>query len=673
MNQRLAASADTTLASSGPMRLQCKCACGNHATGGECEPCKKRAIQRKATQGNRLTDDARSLIEETLGNGGRPLDEQTRHRMERHFGEDFSGVRIHSGAAASKSARAVNALAYTVGPHVVFDSGRYAPHSESGRGLLAHELTHVVQQRSMGRQTQRFELGAQEDALEREADRNAAAITRSPTPDIAVRHRAGEPRLSRASAGAPDAADLTRELGHVPRSGLQFIPDTVRDTAVGPPEVRGGLLSSGGPQLKVIVGENLTLRTMAVELLPLWITATPFTPPGAASPLPLDIITADELARGLLVYNQTYLPVPSMTRWRAGLRFPLPVRLDEATNTGILHPLNIRALASAFDAAWEPLLDQRATATGVPSAATVAADATAFLSSTPDALGRGIALGARAVTNAAAELPFIREVFGQLAASGLDVALAFMDNLVNREIDLLAAQTSGAAILAIIRTALAAAPAAPSAAQQASLTRANLMLTRVAGVAASAGPTAMRSRAEKTVSIDTVKLDGSSRDPSSDVAVANGIYAQCNLRLVHAGNHTATAAETAAWIGADRVAATGTCGSASADERQLMTGATARFGLASRLRAFYVQDIGSHARAESYPPYCATGGASVIRNMLKITNNSNGRTLAHEAGHVLLNSGNHPGDLRRTMGPAGGPPQGETFTDTECSTIYTNA
>ncbi|MFX8805525.1 hypothetical protein ABTM67_20405, partial [Acinetobacter baumannii] len=62
-------------------------------------------------------------------------------------------------------------------------------------------------------------------------------------------------------------------------------------------------------RLSVIIGENMTLHMLALELLPLWTTATPFTPPGAAAPLPLDIVTADQLAQALLVYNQTYLEV----------------------------------------------------------------------------------------------------------------------------------------------------------------------------------------------------------------------------------------------------------------------------------------------------------------------------------------------------------------------------
>ena len=109
-----------------------------------------------------------------------------------------------------------------------------------------------------------------------------------------------------------------------------------------------------------------------------------------------------------------------MPKWRAGLRFPLPIEVDAATHVGTLHPLQIRALATAFDPAWEPRLDQRAPATVTPPAATVQADVTAFLASEPTVLGRGVALGARAITNAVAELPFIREAFHhQIGAGGL--------------------------------------------------------------------------------------------------------------------------------------------------------------------------------------------------------------------------------------------------------------
>jgi hypothetical protein len=82
----------------------------------------------------------------TLRQSGRALDPAARAFLEPRFGIDFSAVRIHTDSQAAASARAINARAYTVGSDVVFDTGEYAPHSDSGRRLLAHELAHVVQQ-----------------------------------------------------------------------------------------------------------------------------------------------------------------------------------------------------------------------------------------------------------------------------------------------------------------------------------------------------------------------------------------------------------------------------------------------------------------------------------------------------------------------------------------------
>jgi hypothetical protein len=78
--------------------------------------------------------------------GGRPLDPATRTYMESRLGSSFSHVRIHTDAHAAASARSLHAQAYTLGSDITFGPGRYAPHTTSGRHLLAHELTHVVQQ-----------------------------------------------------------------------------------------------------------------------------------------------------------------------------------------------------------------------------------------------------------------------------------------------------------------------------------------------------------------------------------------------------------------------------------------------------------------------------------------------------------------------------------------------
>lgn len=85
-----------------------------------------------------------------LGDAGRPLDARTRARVEGSFGRDFGGVRVHADAQAAEAAEAVGARAFTSGRDVVFGRGEYEPASENGLKLLAHELTHVVQQGSDG-------------------------------------------------------------------------------------------------------------------------------------------------------------------------------------------------------------------------------------------------------------------------------------------------------------------------------------------------------------------------------------------------------------------------------------------------------------------------------------------------------------------------------------------
>lgn len=102
-----------------------------------------------ATVSAALEEQEPSLVKEVVGSGGgAPMDRDTRGFMESRLGADFSDVRVHTDAKASESARSVQAHAYTVGADVVFQSGKYEPESDSGKRMLAHELTHVVQQRS---------------------------------------------------------------------------------------------------------------------------------------------------------------------------------------------------------------------------------------------------------------------------------------------------------------------------------------------------------------------------------------------------------------------------------------------------------------------------------------------------------------------------------------------
>lgn len=124
-----------------PASIQRKCAA--------CE--EEEALQRKGDGSNDEKLEAPPIVAEALGSGGHPLDNHSRSFMEGRFGYDFGNVRIHTDAVAAKSAQSINALAYTSGNSIVFGEGQYAPGSTSGKRLLAHELTHVVQQNSTAR------------------------------------------------------------------------------------------------------------------------------------------------------------------------------------------------------------------------------------------------------------------------------------------------------------------------------------------------------------------------------------------------------------------------------------------------------------------------------------------------------------------------------------------
>jgi hypothetical protein len=95
----------------------------------------------------------------TLDAPGTPIDSTLRHDMEQRFGSDFAHVRLHRGSPAEESAREVNARAYTVGRHIVFGAGMFAPATHEGRRLLAHELVHVVQQSEADGSTRRSMTG----------------------------------------------------------------------------------------------------------------------------------------------------------------------------------------------------------------------------------------------------------------------------------------------------------------------------------------------------------------------------------------------------------------------------------------------------------------------------------------------------------------------------------
>lgn len=108
-------------------------------------PVRAMSLQREIAPHDGVALNSGVAVAEAAG-GGTPLRDDVRGYFEPRFGYDFSGVRIHTGMRAHEAARSINAVAYTLGQNVVFEAGRYAPDSVAGRHLLAHELTHVVQQ-----------------------------------------------------------------------------------------------------------------------------------------------------------------------------------------------------------------------------------------------------------------------------------------------------------------------------------------------------------------------------------------------------------------------------------------------------------------------------------------------------------------------------------------------
>ena len=155
--------------------LQRKCACGQHIiAGGECTECRQKRLgmMQRAAVSAAPVSSVPAIVHEVLSSPGQPLDGGTRAFMEPRFGYDFSRVRVHTDARAAESARAVNALAYTAGRDVVFAEGEYEPGTSEGRGLLAHELTHVVQQvrTQSSLQASSVQDVDGEDLAEREAD-----------------------------------------------------------------------------------------------------------------------------------------------------------------------------------------------------------------------------------------------------------------------------------------------------------------------------------------------------------------------------------------------------------------------------------------------------------------------------------------------------------------------
>jgi Domain of unknown function (DUF4157) len=176
-------------------------------------------VQRRGDGGASAEGQAPAAVHEVLATPGEPLEARSRSVLERAFGHDFGRVRIHADGPAAASARAVAAHAYTVGEHVVFGASRFAPGSDRGLRLLAHELAHVVQSRNV---VQRESISVVEEEPRRK-DEDAEERAAPETPRENEEERAGIvlrrfPEGEEPSGGWPekDVADCIRRTAPDP-------------------------------------------------------------------------------------------------------------------------------------------------------------------------------------------------------------------------------------------------------------------------------------------------------------------------------------------------------------------------------------------------------------------------------------------------------------------------
>lgn len=203
------------LAQSRGLRLQRKCACAGSSSSGElCDTCRSQQLQRKGRDGGQGAHDehASRAVESALSIPGQPLPAPVRGFMEARFDHQFDGVRLHTDQASATATRAVGASAYTIGRDIFFAPASYAPHTASGLHLLAHELTHVVQQeRSPFSGGPGLTIDPAGSAAEVEADRMAdAALKPGPLGPGPRAHAAG---LSRSTSGAALGAGIGAVAG----------------------------------------------------------------------------------------------------------------------------------------------------------------------------------------------------------------------------------------------------------------------------------------------------------------------------------------------------------------------------------------------------------------------------------------------------------------------------
>lgn len=183
-------------------------------------------------------------------------------------------------------------------------------------------------------------------------------------------------------------------------------------------------------------------------------------------------------------------------------------------------------------------------------------------------------------------------------------------------------------------------------------------------------------RATQTVTIDFVKLHGSTRNPVSDLAFTNRVFRQCCVQFRLGKSETATRAQTLLWLNGDTtLSRIHSCSNVHAEENSLRTNATTTFSLSSRYKAFYVSALSPALRGVNFSPDCSSGARAPFNRHLYIANTAANRTLAHELGHIpirgLRDHTTHGDGTRNLMEPTN-TATGEHLTASQCREVGTN-
>ena len=210
------------------------CSCGRACCGAHEED----KVARRAGDGAVDSVPARVVNAVAPSTGGRPLDASVRGQMESAFGRDFGNVRVHGDTNAADAADALQARAFTVGDHMFFGAGRWAPETADGRELLGHELAHVAQQGDRGgalstARADELTIGSPADPLEahaREAGRSVRRGDRVPSSSISVSSASPAVRGDFLSDAWDTAVSTGQEIKQGVTSAVGAVVDTVEST-----------------------------------------------------------------------------------------------------------------------------------------------------------------------------------------------------------------------------------------------------------------------------------------------------------------------------------------------------------------------------------------------------------------------------------------------------------